>query len=127
MKPFDYYSNVGPYPLKKDSTNFHVYFKGKKVGTWHATGISKRELVKSYPSAVIEEDFDAEAFSYALNKYNVKAGQLREEFIQDLFKEFDVSDNPKARKCYDIAYGRGHSYGYSEVYNEFADLVELIR
>ena len=49
------------------------------------------------------------------------------EFIQDLFEEFGVTDNPKRGLCYSIAYADGHAHGFSEVYTKFSDLVELIK
>jgi hypothetical protein len=49
------------------------------------------------------------------------------EFIQDLFEEFGVTDNPKRGLCYSIAYAYGHAYGFSEIYSKFSDLVELIK
>lgn len=50
-----------------------------------------------------------------------------EEFKRELFKFYEVTDNPKADKAYIIAWDFGHSCGYSEVNNYFMDLVELIK
>lgn len=50
-----------------------------------------------------------------------------EAFINDLYDEFDVQNNPKKELLYAKAYEMGHSGGYSEIYNYFSDLVDLIR
>jgi hypothetical protein len=50
-----------------------------------------------------------------------------EEFKIELFKFYDVTDNPKANKAFNLAWDFGHSCGYSEVNNYFIDLVELIK
>lgn len=60
------------------------------------------------------------------NKVHSERESRDQQFRADLFKEFGVSDNPKKDKCYALASQRGHSGGYSEIYNEFIDLVELI-
>jgi len=41
-------------------------------------------------------------------------------------KNLGILDNPKADPMMHIAWERGHSCGYSEVYNEALNLVELI-
>jgi|WetSurMetagenome_2_1015567.scaffolds.fasta_scaffold802603_2 hypothetical protein len=53
--------------------------------------------------------------------------RLNGEFVKDLYETFGVTNNPKANKAYALAYDYGHSSGYSEIFNYFADLVELIR
>jgi hypothetical protein len=53
--------------------------------------------------------------------------QLRQGFKSALFKELGITGHPNAEKLFQIAWDRGHSYGYSEVYNEALELVNLIR
>ncbi len=47
-------------------------------------------------------------------------------FKQDLFIELDIENNPKREKLFSLAWANGHSYGYSEVYNQAIDLIDLI-
>lgn len=56
---------------------------------------------------------------------NQKNGET--EFKKDLFEEYGVSNNPKAEKCYSIAYELGHSNGYNEIGYYFSEIVELIK
>lgn len=58
--------------------------------------------------------------------YNEESARLQDQFKADLFKEFGVEKNPKAEKCYAKAYEQGHSSGYSDIANCFANMVELI-
>jgi len=48
------------------------------------------------------------------------------DFKKDLFEHFKVSGK-KAEKAFDIAWDHQHSYGLYEVYQEFEDLVSLIK
>lgn len=61
------------------------------------------------------------------NEYLAEDGRIHDEFRNSLFETFDVVDNPKRDMAFAIAWQKGHSNGYGEVANEFADLVDLIR
>jgi hypothetical protein len=63
----------------------------------------------------------------AWKAYKEEDKRICNQFKQDLFKEFDVKDNPKADLCFSKAWEVGHAWGYGEVYNHFQDLVELIK
>ena len=52
--------------------------------------------------------------------------RLEEEFKRDLFEDLGITNNPKAEKLYSKAWELGHSAGYSEIYLDAQDLVELI-
>jgi hypothetical protein len=128
MKPFDYYSTTTlPYPSKLDYINLYVYDKGKLLYEGFASTNSKNKLKLDYPNAVIQEVLDKVAYQAYQQQYAEEIHKLEEEFQNDLFQEFAVTDNPKRFKCYSYAWDKGHSHGYSEVYNEFSDVVELIR
>ena len=60
-------------------------------------------------------------------EYREQELRIKERFKHDLFLEFDVEHNPRREKCFTSAWERGHSGGYREVYNEFIDLVDLIK
>lgn len=59
--------------------------------------------------------------------YDEDVARLREEFAVDLKDDLGITDNPKAEALINIAWEKGHAYGYEAVYNEACDLVELIR
>ena len=132
MKPFDYYSKTQTlYPNKKDYITFYVYDKGvciceEKSGS--VTGsITKSHLNQKYPNAVIQEVLDKEAYKAHQLQYTDEKHKLHEEFVNDLFENFNVTDNSKRQKAFDLAWEKGHANGLEEVYNEFYDLVELIK
>lgn len=132
MKPFDYYSKPQTlYPHKKDYITFYVYDKGACIAeekSVSVTGsITKSHLNQKYPNAVIQEVLDEDAYKAHNKEYTDERNKLYKEFQNDLFEEFDVVDNPNRFKCFALAWGWGHSSGYSEVYNIFGDFVELIR
>ena len=128
MKPFDYYSkNRVPYPKKLDHVTLFVYDKGECIYSASAQSVSKSTLKETYPSAVIQEVLDNEGFKAQSKLFNEEKSRLYEEFQQDLFEDYGVSDNPKRFKCFELAWEHGHSSGYSEVHGVFGDLVELIK
>ena len=128
MKPFDYYSKPQTvYPNKKDYNTFYVYDKGQVVAKSFGFEKSKRQLMDEYPNAVIQEVLDEDEYKAHQKEYRKEEQKLHEEFVNDLFENFNVTDNPKRQKAFDLAWEKGHSNGLEEVYNEFCDLVELIR
>jgi len=59
--------------------------------------------------------------------YRDEQGLLHQEFQEDLFEHYGVTDNPKARKAFQLAWDYGHADGHAEVDIYFSDLVELIK
>jgi len=128
MKPFDYYSkSQTAYPNKKDYITFYVYDKGECLWSGPTWEKDKAELKEEYPNALIQEVLDDDAYKAHRKEYDDESTKLHEEFVNDLFEEFGVSDNPKRYKAFDLAWEKGHANGLGEVYNEFDDLVELIK
>lgn len=132
MKPFEYYSKPQTlYPNKKDYITFYVYDKGECVceeKDVSVTGsITKSHLNQKYPNTVIQEVLDEDAYKAHRKQYDDESSKLYQEFRNDLFEEYGVSDNPKRFRCFELAWEHGHSSGYSDVYNYFGDFVELIR
>jgi hypothetical protein len=128
MKSFDYYSKPQTsYPNKKDYITSYVYDKGVVLWSGPTWEKDKAELKEEYPNALIQEILDEDAYKAQRKKYTDESAKLHEEFVNDLFENFNVTDNPKRIKCFELAWEKGHSNGLEEVYNEFYDLVELIR
>ena len=116
MKPFTYYGmsdgTQPQYPqivlkpiLKRDSTPAEA---------------------RAYADALELHEVEKEKYKAALDIYHKEQNKRTTEFQNDLFEEFGVTNNPKADKCYQIAYSHGHSSGFQEVYNYFSEFVELI-
>lgn len=110
---FEKYKNLLTYPKRSDYTKFY-YYKGGRV------------LAENVEGAIKEKVFDEEEYKKANDAYNKENARLFEEFKKDLFADLGIADNPKAEKLFSIAWDKGHSGGYSEVYNEALDLVDLI-
>ena len=127
MKPFDYYSKPQTlYPNKQDYIKYYVYDKGEVL--WYGAHYEKdkAELEEEYPDAVIQVIMDNEGYKAHQKQYGEETHKLHEEFVNDLFENFNVTNNPKRQKAFDLAWEKGHANGLEEVYNEFYDLVELI-
>ena len=128
MKPFDYYSKLQTlYPNKKDYITLYVYDKGACIYSESSLSNTKSNLKEDYPNAVIQEVLDEEGYKAHRKEYHDERNKLHQEFQNDLFEDYGVSDNPKRFKCFDLAWEHGHSSGFEEVYNYFGDFVELIR
>ena len=125
MKPFEYYSQhpKKTYPNKSDYTTVYVYNKGRLI--WEGSP-------ESFEKQVFKEDVVRQKvvnytdYHNKIQEYNKEKSKLHEEFRKDLFEEFGVTNHPKAPNVYEYAYDRGHAYGFSGVYDEFSDIVELV-
>jgi hypothetical protein len=128
MKPFDYYSKPQTvYPNKKDYITSYVYDKGVVLWSGPTWEKDKAELKEEYPNALIQEILDEEGYKAHQKQNGEETHKLYEEFVNDLFEEFGVSDNPKRYMAFHLAWEKGHVNGLEEVYNEFYDLVDLIK
>lgn len=122
MKPFDYYrANPIPHKSHVDFSTTHYYKEGKLIKTL---------LSSEYPNfefGVKETVIDREAQKAHEVKYQAEESRLDAEFKSDLFEDLGITDNPKRELLFRLAWGMGHSHGYSDVYSIACDLVELIR
>ncbi|WP_407304030.1 hypothetical protein [Acinetobacter sp.] len=118
------YKNKLTHPSKQDFTVTHFYYQGKNVGTCH-TASEIATLRGRYPTAVTEKIVDPHGYQAAAKAYDDESKALREQFIVDLFNEYNVEDNAFTRKLYKIAYEQGHSNGFSDIVAAFSDFYEL--
>ena len=126
MKDFAFYSDAGQYPDKNDFTTYYVYDSGKTMFSGSPAEFrnycEEHGIPKTY-----EKVIDDNAWKAARTAYNDRSNVLEHQFKLDLIAEFGLTNNPKAEKCFALAWNYGHSAGYSEVYNYFSELVELIK
>ena len=106
-------------PNKKDFTEYYFYSKGKFLG--------KSKDGNAYSNCVVEKIYDDQAYKEARKDFDKRMSEVEQEFINWLYDDLGIQDNPKKEKLYSIAYERGHSGGFSEIYSEALDLVELIQ
>ena len=60
-------------------------------------------------------------------KHYEEQGRLTALLRSDLEREYSVIGHPKAGRVWELAWEAGHSCGYAEVANNYAELVELIK
>jgi len=103
MKPFDYYSkSQTAYPNKQDYIQYFVYDRGEVLEITYGYEKSKSQLEKEYPDAVIQVVMDNEGYKEHKKQYGEETHKLYEEFVNDLFELFGVTDNPKRQKAFDL-------------------------
>ena len=124
MKDFNEYKTKLPYPNKVDFITVYAYHKGEVVAEMSLTAWN--DAKDRYDGVTVEKDLDNDAFIEARNAYRADEQRLVKEFAQDLYEEFDVLRFAKRDKAFALAWEYGHSSGFSEVYNYFADLAELL-
>ncbi len=129
MQDFDWYEGKDIYhPRKDDYCTYFVYDKGKCI---HA--LKKHEVCEDYERQwkkagyAVQKFVDEGSYEYAKQNYEDAKMERYCLFVNDLFNEFEVMNNPKNKKAFELAWSYGHASGYSEVFNYFVDLVELIK
>jgi hypothetical protein len=129
MKDFSYYSTPQSFnPLEVDYTTYFVYDNGEVIfkGSKPEFEDFKRNCI-TFTAAVVQKVVNEDEYKKDINLFRGEMNALEDEFVNDLFVEFGVEDNPKRGKCYEIAYDMGHAYGFSEVFSKFSALVDLIK
>ena len=67
-----------------------------------------------------------EIYQKELDSWKQLKANLDEQFIKDLFEEFNVMDNDRSRKAFGLAWSYGRHEGLESVVDYFADLVDLL-
>jgi hypothetical protein len=130
LKEFNYYNEIGmDYPDYAAYSKVYVYNKGKVVVNGTTASMVPASVLADYKKQgfTVETSRDTEAYNAARREYGQLEGQKNAEFRDDLFDEHGVTGNPRAQRCYDIAWSYGHSSGLQEVANYFSELVDLIK
>ena len=109
---FENYINKLEYPRKPSKPTFCIYFSSSEA--------------RHYAAELEKYEEEKKIYNQKRDEYNEETHRLHELFKQDLFDEFDVTNNPKREKCFELAWSNGHACGLSEVYNYFSTFVELI-
>jgi phosphomannomutase len=110
---FDDYKNTMPYPAKLKKPYLPIRHSSSNVMEYALA-------LKNYELAMAEYNNERDI-------YHKKDVDLYKKFMQDMFNELGIADNPKRDRLFSIAWDLGHSAGYSEVYNYASELVDLIR
>lgn len=126
---FDKYENKLPYPGNSDYTVIYYYKAGKTVAVKTGTEIKYMKGFDGFDltTCTTEKVIDKDTIRRLREAYNDNGRRLYDLFVADLKEDLGVTDHPKADKLVSLAWERGHSSGYQEVYNEAWNLVDLIR
>jgi len=128
MKPFEYYLKPQTTcPDRRDYTTFYAYDKGELLASGPTTNFVKSNFKEDHPDVVIQEVMDEDAYKAHTRKYNTESAELHAEFQNDLYQDYDVADNPKRLRCFELAQQYGHGLSLQGVYHCFEDFVELIQ
>ena len=105
-----------PYP---DKPKKHGIFN-KRAGDLSNTELRELPIHRqAYDNALAEYD-------KAKKAYYAEDGRLQDKFIRDLAEYHGIpADDPFFQAMWGIAYQQGHSGGYSEIANEFLELMPL--
>ena len=79
------------------------------------------ELYKNrFPYKTRKEDLKA------FEAYHRENGRIDDLFRKDALQEAGLTGHPKAEKAFEMAWERGHSSGYHEVFNCLLPLADLL-
>lgn len=126
----DKYQTQIPYPDKRAYTKTFYYKEGVVVATSFNSIVER--AVSSGPdlvdlaTCVKESLFDRVVFEKARDLCMAEQAAMNALFKKDLFAELGIANNPHAEKLFAMAYERGHSSGFNEIYTIAAELSELI-
>lgn len=129
---FDLYKNTLEYPTQGKFAITYWYRSGmvvaKRVGDGETQILDQRVGNGLELGACVKEtDVDREAFRAAMIAYRDENNRLTVLFKHDLFRELEIAGNPKAEQLFSIAWGMGHSSGFSEIAGIARDLAPLIK
>lgn len=102
----DVYVNKLIFPIKQD---FMIHKRCEHCGSDYID----KEVEKNYTVAKL--------------KYRHENAKMIGNLKQDLIKEAGIEGHPKADALWNMAYDQGHSAGLQEIYDQFFELLELIK
>ena len=111
MKDFNYYRNVGVYPVKPR--------KPYLVSNCNAA------QAREFADEMDEYDVKMQYYGTKRNSYYQRENDLIEEFRKDLMEEFGLTNHPKVLEIYAYVWDKGHSDGFEEVYNILSKMEHL--
>lgn len=113
---------------EEEAVAYRNNFQKRKIGVEHCGP----DYLKKVIDKAIEDEKYKHLEGYGLVSAKIADGYYKDNsslrrFEEDLYKAFDVENNPKREKCFSLAWEHGHSAGYHEVLNYFSEFVELIQ
>lgn len=119
---FGKYRNQLPYPERPNAIKRRLLSEANLDNvplTKHQREQREEEITKQ-----AKQEFEALAAVYQKEE-----NRLLELFWEDVNKDFGLTDISQAKRLILqwYAYEKGHSIGYSEIYNHYCDIVDLYR
>lgn len=132
MKPFDYYDvSKLQQPDVRDYMTTYFYDNGELIATIPPGTTLDKILndtsIKIPTTAVKQQVINKEDYESAMKKYKDEMAKLNKELGNDLFREFNIEQNPKRNLCFALAYKLGYQFGPPGIYEYFEKLVPLIK
>jgi len=82
---------------------------------------------RDHASALEAYEKEMILYNEEVNRWKNNESLILSTFVNDLFEELDIKDNPKKNLLYNIAWDKGHASGLEEVFVIAEELVDLIR
>ncbi len=120
MKDISYYTTMTTtYPDRKNHQTTYYYKAGVCVG-------SSKDRITPTSYTVKETVLDEDSFKEQQKEHYAEKSKLHNEFKQDLFEELGITNHPKRKKLFELAWEHSGSDGYYQVKLTAGDFVELI-
>jgi hypothetical protein len=95
--------------------------------TKRAIAILEKHNLKGSTAEIERLQKELDALKQQEQDYKQERINLQNQWQQDMYELYGVTDNPKVDKAFSIAWDYGHSSGLREVENYFSEIVELIK
>lgn len=102
-----------------------IFYIGNLTALYKEGGKTMRQLRNE--KYLIEVADDEVEFEKAFEEYIEEDNKKLEQFKNELFSEFDVIEKEKRNECFEKARMYAQSGSFEDIYNEFSNLVELIK
>ena len=126
MKPWKYYTTINiPVPSRDEHTNVFVYKAGQVV--YSGPYLQYKARAHEFSGMLVEKVVNEAGYKAQREQYGFERSRLEQEFKADLLEEHGVTSNPKANRCYGIAYEECGHAGFEAIATFFDLIVELIK
>ena len=82
--------------------------------------------LRDLPTVLAKYRREKEEYDKARENYSKRLSEIYDLLKSDIEDEFGTKRHHKADLLWNVAWDRGHSSGYAEVYNEYSTLVDLL-
>lgn len=91
-----------------------------------ASNIDTAQEAKKFADDMVIYESKLKEYQEKNEQYQKEQRRIFQQFKVDALEEVGLTNHPKSEQAFNLAYERGHSGGYSDVYNELLDLADLL-